>query len=315
MGCGGAQAVARPTTVTVAPAVPTVTQPPAVSKRRFAQVAEYTAPPGTQAIALEGDRVLVNAKEQLHVLPAAAPSGTPAGKLVPVGDRMFDVVTGRVYFPKLPPGDRCEAEAFSIDGARASAYCTSQKGEDAVYVFDTKTDAVLGTFKEFQTAAPIRVGTITESGNFIFWVARANGAFEEIKSHVTGPVVSSHSVMSPDERRLFTTQDRNWYTDDRSPASVLDPKTGRTLFTLPPDVDTVTFSPSGALFVAHHSKRWGDMMNAPDKDTTTFTLHEGGAEVIATVPGDDAILAAFSRDDARLAVRYASGMIRVFALR
>ena len=93
-----------------------------------------------------------------------------------------------------------EGRAFSYDASRMSTDCRDASGEEATYVYDTRTGAEIGVFKEFQTAAPVRSGTITASGNFVFWVSRATGAFAEIKTHVTGPNMSSHSVMSLDER-------------------------------------------------------------------------------------------------------------------
>ena len=295
--------------------------PPHVAAPSIDLLYEQKVTGEVRGIALDGSRLLVNVGGALHVYDKTGEQGpTPARaraeQLVPVGDDLFDVGSHDLRSPPLPKTLQCEARSktFSLDASRMTADCVGPKGEEAVFLFDARTGAELGVFEEFRTAAPIRAGTITESGNFVFWVARASGAFEEIKSHVTGPVMSSHSVMAPDEHATFTTKDKNWFAEDQSRAQVIDPHDGRVLFTLPTDTDTVVWSPSSQLFAAHHSKNWGDMMHSSQPDTTTFTIHRGRAEVLVSVPGSDALDAAFSRDDRHLAVRYASGVIRVYAL-
>ncbi len=282
-----------------------------------------------RGIALDGQRLLVNVALRgagsagvLQVFDAHGPvmpspvRSKPLARRMVVGDDAFDVVSQTRQTP-TPHGLTCSTKAFSADASRMSCYDFAGNGgqQDAVYVIDTETGTQLGVFKEFQTAAPIRSGTITESGNFIFWVARSAGAFEEIKSHVTGPMMSSHSVMAPDEHLVFTAPDRNWYVDDHSRANVIDPKNGRTVFTLPPDVDTVFFSPTSRMMAARHSQRWGDMQHVSADNHTFLTLHAGSADVVAEVRGGDPQQAAFAADDGAMAVLLANGVIRVYAVR
>jgi hypothetical protein len=324
-GCG---ASARPaqsvTVVTVArPAArprATTVPPPADPKVTLVLAFRQKVPGAVRGVALERGRLYVNVAGALRVFDAhgpvaRAPSSWKRGDpLVVVGDAAFDPVGLAPHAPAAPAGLSCDGRAFSWDASRMSVDCQGKTG-DAVYVYDTRTGAEVGVYKEFQTAAPVRSGAITASGNFVFWVSRATGAFEEIKSHVTGPPMSSHSVMSRDESMVFTTVDRTWYTDDTSPARVIDPKNGRTLFSLGRDVDTVFFSPSSRLLAARHSANWADLAHAAQHDRTSLTIHARSADVVARVPGDDAVEAAFSPDDAAVAVRAADGVVSVYEIR
>ncbi|HSQ67744.1 MAG TPA: hypothetical protein VLM85_31250 [Polyangiaceae bacterium] len=266
-------------------------------------------------------RVAVNVGGALQVLdsslrPVQLPAHTwrPGDPLLVVGPDAFDAKGGARRDVPIPKSLTCQGRAFSADGSRMSVDCQDASGDEATHVFDVTTGAEIGVFAEFQTAAPVRSGTITQSGNFIFWASRATGAFEEIKSHVTGPVMSSHSVMSPDEHALFTTVDRNWYSSDTSPARMLDPKNGRELFTLPRDVETVVFSPSSRTFAAVHSSRWGDMEHAAPTSRTWITIHsllEPAA--LVRLPSEDVALVAISPGDDRVAV-YGGGTLRLYAL-
>jgi len=298
-----------------------VTQPPAATT--LVALFEQKVSTNVGGFALDGQRLLVNEAGKLHVYDAhgvVAPSASrwkQGDPVVPVGDEAFDIASQTAHSPSAPQGE-CGAKRFSADGSRMSVDCIS---DDAVYVFDTRTGARIGVFKEFQTAAPVRGGAITPSGNFVFWASRASGAFEEIKSHVTGPVMSSHSVMAPDEHAIFTTTDRNWIPGETSPASMINPKNGRMLFTLPIDVDTVFFSPSGRYFAARHSPRWANVeLNgtgaAPPgtlEEHASLTIHAQSADVFAKLPS--AFEAAFANDDSAVAVRFESGVVRVYALR
>jgi hypothetical protein len=250
------------------------------------------------------------------VVSPVASSWKAGDALVAVGDDAFDPAAQVAHSPRLPKSLKCSSEPkrFSADASRMSAHCDDASG-DAVYVYDTHTGAQIGVFKEFQTAAPIRSGSITQSGNFVFWVARSEGRFEEITSHVTGPSMSSHSVMSSDERLLFSTVDRNYFTDERSPASMLDPKHGTVVFSLPADVDTVffSFSARGRMFAAHHSRNWGDLSHATPDDHTWLTIHLGDALPIAQIVGNPKE-ATFAPDESAVAVRF-DGVIRVYSVR
>jgi hypothetical protein len=266
--------------------------------------------------------VLVNVAGALHAFDARGSVGPapstwkPGDALVAVGDDAFDPLAQIAHSPKLPKTVTCSRgspqRSFSADASRMSAHCEDGSGNDAVYVFDTRSGAQLGVFKEFHTAAPLRAGSITKSGNFVFWVARSEGAFEEIKSHVTGPAMSSHSVMSPDERMLFTTVDRTYFTDDHSPATILDPKRGSVIFTLPTDVDTVFFS-GRQMFAAHHSHNWGDTAHATAVDHTSLTLHLGTPQVLSQIVGDPGE-AVFAPDESVMAVRFGD-VVRVYSVR
>jgi hypothetical protein len=310
-GCGGSprtvQTVTVPPTTSVARADP----PPVVERLSLLYERSVSGSGDVRGFALDGDHLLVNVGGTLAAWDGHGPLAgdtSSRGRLVVVGDDAFDL--GTQLARAVPKHIGCEDKAFSLDATRMSANCRGAQGEQVVVVFDLGSGAEIGTYKELQTAAPIRAGAITQSGNFIRWVARANGAFEEIKSHVTGPMMSSH------ESLVFTTVDRQWYTDDKSPPQMLNPHDGRTLFTLMADVDTVFFSPSSKLFAARHSKNWSDLMHGSQTDKTTLTLHRStSADVVATLPGDDAVEATFSRDDAHVAARHASGAIRVYALR
>jgi hypothetical protein len=276
---------------------------------------------GNIGIALEGAQLFVNVDGKLSVFDrngpvAPRPSSWKRGdRLVVVGPDAFDPVAQTAHEPSTPKGLSCKSHAFSYDGARMSADCDDPAG-DAVYVYDTRTSAELGVFREFPTAAPIREGTITSSGNFIFWESRASGGFEEIKSHVTGPDMSSHSVMSRDESMVFTTVDRAWYTDDKTPARVLNPKNGRQLFELERDVETVFFSPSSRLLAARHMKSWGNADYASDQ-SAWLTIHDRAGALVARVGGEgsDAVeRAAFAPDDSTVAVSFASGKVSVYTI-
>jgi hypothetical protein len=209
-------------------------------------------------------------------------------------DVALDVTSAARLVLDAPKGFQCEGESLSADATRLARNCTTNTDE-VVVVQDTKTGALVGTFKEFQTAAPVRSGTITASGNFIQWVARASGAFEEIKSKVTGPAVSSHSAMAPDESVLFTVSDKNWMPDDRTPAQMLDPKTGRPKYALPWDVDRVWFSPDAKRFAALHVR---------DAKGTSITVHRtDDGSVVANLAERAADGVVFSPDAHRLIVR------------
>jgi len=169
--------------------------------------------------------------------------------------------------------------------------------DERCVVQDARTGAVIAELGEFQTAAPVRSAAIIDSGRFVFWWARASGAFEEIASKVTGPMTSSHSTMSPDERALFTVADKDWMPDDRTPARVLDPRNGSTRYTLPFDVDRVYFSPDGARFAAVH-------LSVPERAVTALTIHrtDDGA-IVGTLAEREVELVAFSPDARALVVR------------
>ncbi len=210
-------------------------------------------------------------------------------------DAAVDVASGARLALDPPKGYTCTDETFSADATRVSRNCSQKNGDDVVVVQDSKTGATVGTFKEFTTAAPVRAGSITDSGNFVFWVARASGAFEEIKSKVTGPLMSSRAVMAPDESVLFTVSDKNWMPDDKTPAQMLDPKTGRAKYTLPFDIERVWFSPDAKRFAASH---------VTDQRVTSITIHEtDGGRVVATLPEKAADRVVFSPDAHRVVVR------------
>jgi hypothetical protein len=316
-------AAASPNAVTVAAATPTTTQTPAPPRAHALALSpsfEQNVAGDVRGVAVDHGRLYVNVAGALRVFDKSGPvapaphAWQPGQPLVVVGDGAFDPITFQSHAPPLPKGFECEAVAFSADASRMSAYCFDPGGTaDATHVYDTRTGAELGRFDEFRTAAPIRRGTITTSGNFVFWVARANGAFEEIKSHVTGPLMSSHSVMSPNEDMLFTTVDKEWYSEDTSPARMLDPKNGRVLFELGNDVDAAWFSLSGGLFALRHSTRWADIMHASDSKKSWITVNAGATES-ARADLDEAVEAAFSRDGAEVAVRGSAGAIRVYAI-
>lgn len=271
-----------------------------------------------RGMAFHSSRLYVNVEGKLHVFQrdgdvAPTPHAWKAGEpLVVVGDALFDPVSFADETPKTAQG--CEGLAFSADGARMSASCTDAAGNDAVHVYDARTGAEIAKLDEFHTAAPIRAGAITASGNFVFWSSRASGAFEEIRSHVVGPVMSSHSEMSPTEDMLFTTPDKNWMTEDQTPARMINPKNGRTLFELGNDVTRVRFSPSGRFFAALHWSVWKDMDQARVPGDTWFTIHAGDAASFGRSECNDADDAAFSSDDALVAIR-CSSTIEVHAIR
>lgn len=303
-----------------------VDPPPPKALKTLSAIFEQKVTGDVRGVALleKGPRaspfLLVNVGGVLYAFDAQGAVGPVASSwkagdaVVAVGDDAFDPASHVAHSPPLPKTLKCSSKTFSADASRMSAHCDDTSG-DTVYVYDTRTGAQIGVFKEFQTAAPIRSGSITQSGNFVFWVARSEGRFEEIKSHVTGPSMSSHSVMSPDERLLFSTVDRNYFTDERSPASMLDPKHGTVVFSLPADVDTVFFSSSehGRMFAAHHSRNWGDMSHATFPDHTWLTIHLGDAQAIAQIVGNPTE-ATFAHDESAVAVRF-DGVIRVYSVR
>jgi hypothetical protein len=205
-----------------------------------------------------------------------------------------------------PAGYGCGEAAFSAGALRLSRNCRAPggDGEERVVVQDAGTGAVLAELDEFHPAGPVRAGAITESGNFVFWQSRASGAFEEIKSKVTGPTTSSHSVMSPDERALFTVSDKNWMPDDRTPAQVLDPANGHVRYTLPFDIERVYFSPDGQRFAAVHV--------GEDRQIRSVTVHRTADGAVTATLDERAIdVIAFSADARRLALR-ADGVLKLY---
>ncbi len=295
---------------------------PPPKRHTLAGVWSATYKGNARGMAIAGKRLYVNIDKKLHVFEdgrdvSSTPHAWKAGDaLVVVGDGLFDPISFEDHTPKTPKGLDCQTIGFSADGARMSAYCFEPKtGTDAVHVYDARTSAEIAKLGEFRTAAPIRSGVITASGNFVFWTARASGAFEEIKSRVTGPVMSSHSEMSPTEDMLFTTPDKNWLTDDHTPGQMINPKNARVLFSFDKDdVTGVRFSPSGRYFAALHSSLWKDIAKAQPPGDAWITIHAGEAASFGRSSCDSTEDAAFSSDDALVAIRCSSD-IDVFEIR
>ncbi|CAN5410338.1 hypothetical protein BH09MYX1_BH09MYX1_16970 [soil metagenome] len=295
--------------------MPITTAPPNTTKL----AATIPLPPGADvfgpAFARDGSSVVLFAGNQLHRFDAATLAKrdsrpvTKAPRLGPNvatfailhgangGDAAFDLATASRIVVDVPKGYECNSgESFSDDGTLLARNCVT-KADELVIVQDARTGALVVKLTEFQTAAPVRGGRITGSGNFVLWSARASGAFEEIKSKVTGPMMSSHSTMAPDESALFTVVDKNWLTDDKSPAQILDPKTGRAKYTLPFDVDRVYFSPDGRRFAAVRQ-------SMADHKITAVTVHRtADGAVVASLPDRDVDVIAFSPDGHELLVR------------
>ena len=257
-------------------------------------------------VVVDGKLVLYDAKT--HDSTVGPPGGAvpPDGPMLVIGAHAFVPSSGAEVLFGV---GSCSEKSFSQDGSRISAYCPTG-GKDAVVVYDAHTLRTIGTFTEFQSAAPVRTGSITASGNFIFWQARASGAFEEIKSHVTGPMISSHSVMSPDERFIFTAPDRNWQTDAEATGELIDPKHGRPLMAIPGDVESGTFSPSSRMLAVFRTKRT-DAALVPLAVTLHATDHDG---VLATLPTALVTSVAFSPDDTRLAAVTSAGALQLYTL-
>lgn len=220
------------------------------------------------------------------------------------GDAAIELAAAARIEVAAPAGYECEGRAFSADASWQSRTCVVKDQDGVVVVQDTRTGKVIAELIELVTAAPVRSGEITETGRFVFWSSRASGAFEEIATKVIGPVLSSHSVMSPDERVVFTVSDKNWMPDDRTLAQVIDPKTGRTLYTLPFDIDRVDFSPNSQRFAAIH--------RGEDREISEVTLHRTGDGSAAGKLGDrDVEIVAFSPDARSFVVRGA-GALRLY---
>lgn len=202
-----------------------------------------------------------------------------------------------------PAGLDCGEASFSAVAARLSRNCRIED-EDRVVVQDATTGAVIAVLAGLQTAAPVRAGAITASGNFVFWRARASGAFEEIASKVTGPLTSSRAVMSPDERALFTVPDKDWMPDDRTPAKILDPASGRVRYELPFDIERVYFSPDGGRFAAVRA--------GPDRAVTGVTVYRTADGAVAAALEERAVdVVAFSADGRALVLR-GGGALRLY---
>lgn len=310
VACGGA---ATPASVNVAPppSATTTTAATPAPKKALALVPIFETHVQSTDLAIEGHRLFAaDAKGELRVIDEhgyVAP-GPPSTRRIAVGRFLYDPSSFANHTPALPKGRECDDVAYSADGLRMSAYCRETNG-DAVYVYDTRNGGELPPLTEFQTAAPVRSGSITRSGNFVFWSSRASGAFEEIKTHVTGPAMSSISVMSADETMLFTTVDKRWYTDDASPARILDPKNARVIWTLDNDVDRATLSDTGGLFALHHSKRWLDQ-RYDKRDEAWFTVHASPTDFVRL----DALEVFFARDGKTLAALFPSDLVRVYAI-
>ncbi len=264
------------------------------------------------AFSPDGSRVAIVNKDKLLMFDAAtlAPIAVKggvitkaAGPLMVVGRYAFDPSTGARLVLALPKGSACaDDDGFSMDGARMSKACNG-----GTAVFDTHTGALIGMFREFQSAAPVQSGSLTASGNFVFWQARASGAFEEIKSHVTGPMMSSHTTMSPDERFLFSAPDRNWYTEAPAIGTLIDAKNGKTLLTFTGDVDGGVFSPRSQLLAVLHKT-----MGTEQQSVTIHSVSH--AEALVKLPDRDVMTIAFSNDETRIAVIAAARKLRVYRL-
>lgn len=323
VGCAAHPAISNAPPVAVASSTPSATPAPSASftpapsastpappAAAFKRAASFSLPAGTgvlgPAFTTDGKQLVFAVAGKLHRLDgekltaidarvvgkAPRVTGTP----IVLQGAAFDVATAARFVLPVPKGYTCEGDSFSADGSKVAWNCNTPQKE-FVLVQDARTGATVAELDEFQTAAPVRGGEITASGNFVFWSARASGAFEEIKSKVTGPVVSSHSTMAPDERALFTVNDRNWMPDDRTPAKVLDPKTGRTKYVLSWDIERVDFSPDSSRFAALHAPK-------DDRRITHVTVHRtDDGEKLADLPIEDAELVAFTPDARAFVVR------------
>jgi hypothetical protein len=308
-------ACGAPASVTVASATPTTTTtlspPPPKHPLTLEKIYETKPPADFSGVALDGRKLLFDVKGALQAVDEHGPvaAGPASARRVAVGPDVFDPSSFAKHTPAIPKGLECDGVAYSLDVTRMSAYCHDAKGQDAVYLYDARSGAELGRFDEWHSAAPIRSGAITESGNFIFWSARASGSFQEIKSRVIGPMMSSLSSMSPDETMLFTTPNKQWYTDDTTPAKILDPKNGRVLYELGNDVTSVTFAPKGGLFAEHHSTLWHDM-NSSKSDVETMTVHETATDFVQV----DGTRVVFGQDGTTLAA-LSKDVVRVFLIK
>ena len=232
------------------------------------------------------------------------------GTILVVAGAPFELPAGRRLELPLPKG--CEDPTYAADGARASVGCMDANGEYA-RVLDAQNATGVGRFDEFRTAAPVRQGTITASGKFVQWRARASGAFEEISSHVTGPDLGSQAIMSEDERYLFLAMDLDWYTEDRTPPKIVTSKDGKLVATLPHWVRAVDFSPRGNLFLARTSSH-EDLAKEAPRRSEVYQTGTSGPILSIDVPASDVKSAAFSADERKLALLTKDGSLRVFAL-
>jgi len=310
VACGGA----TPASVTVASATPSAsTQAPPPPKRALALrlLWEAKLPADVVAAAFDGKRLFFGTKTGVQVVDEHGPvaAGPPSARRIVLGAELVDASSFARHPPALPKGQECQGVTYTADASRFSVYCQdTTKGEDAVYVYDAHNGAELGRFDEWHSAAPIRAGAITPSGNFVFWYARGSGSFQEIKSRVVGPMMSSMSQMSPDETMLFTTPNKYWYTEDNTPAKILDPKNGHVIYELDRDVTSVVFARRGGLFAAHHSSHWRDMN--PDKpDVESITVHASARDFAKL----DAAIAMFG-DDGTTVAAVSDDAVRVYAI-
>ncbi len=330
--CGGATVTPTLPTPTVDAAGAPDTSPPAIALDAStpvdaSKVAAYKltlvgeASLGTTtgiegpAFSVDGSRVAIAIESKPHVFDATslAPVVLKGGvikkatsPLLAVGSLAFDPSTGEVLQITPPKGFTCETTGYSKDIARVSMYCGAA-GKDGTLVIDTHTGVLVGNYREFQTAAPVRTGTITASGNFVFWQSRASGAFEEVSSHVTGPTISSHATMSPDERFLFAAPDRDWLTEAPAVGDLINAKTGKTVLTFTQDVDSGVFSPSSRLIAVVHAKT----PHAQQWVSVHSVDHEAP---LVKLPDQDVLNVAFSFDDTRIAITTASHKLRVYRI-
>lgn len=301
-----AVATSAPAPVDVAPPVSTLSFVAETSLANLSNEGLAFTPDGTRvAVMVRRSLLLFDTATLAPVsVPHAANITKAPGPLLVVGAHAFDPTTWAELVIAQPAGLECGI-SFSANGARMAAYCQGA-GKDGVRVIDTRTGALLGTLGEFQTAAPVRVGEITASGNFVFWSARASGAFEEISSKVTGPVTSSRTSMSPDERWLFTTPDRGWV---QGPAvgTLIDAKNGKTVLAFAGDVTSGAFSPSSKRLAVYHG------VEPYSRDWVTIHAVDH-SDPIAKLPDHDVIDVAFSLDDQQLAVTTNAGKLRLYRL-
>jgi WD40 repeat protein len=194
------------------------------------------------------------------------------------------------------PVDEGSRASFSGDGALLATSTA------AVVLWNTSTGKRLGTFDEFQTAAPVRSGEISPSGKFIYWTSRGSGAFQEISSRVVGPRYGANAVISPDDRTIVTFPDTNWAMETTPPA-LHRASNGKTVYELPHAVTAVSFCASGEMIATITSR-----------DVVLRSVTDREVSVPVEVEAQGWSLARFSPDGTRLATLAPRGTLRIHRL-
>lgn len=152
------------------------------------------------------------------------------------------------------PGTAISGMDFSPDGL---SLITTSEEEIEVRLWDAATGKEIGTYTEFQTAAPVYAAQYGEDGQNIIWISRGTVQLMDVSNGQLGPVFDHEdfvmdAALSPDGSLLATsaagTIDGNFtpaiYIWDASSGE------GAGMLAYPESMSRLAFSPDGRLVAA-----------------------------------------------------------------